>query len=194
MFSRVLNTPLSCIWVIVPVALKLCHHLLYIYTLRFKSAEAVVRRCSVEKAWLEISQNSQENTCARVSFLIKLQAQSLVFKKETLAQVFSCELYEISKNTFFYRTPPVAASKTEYATASPRSKQRWPVFSAFKGVRTFLYSLNQGTASMNCYSFWFPSNRLCEDMSNYFGVIYCTKNGTSFLKIYLVSANKFAVH
>ena len=50
---------------------------------------------------LEISQNSQENTCARVSFLIKLQ---------TLAQVFSCEFCEISKNTFSYRTPPVTVS------------------------------------------------------------------------------------
>ena len=40
-------------------------------------AEAVVRRCSVNKVFLEISQNSQENTCARVSFLIKLQALQL---------------------------------------------------------------------------------------------------------------------
>ena len=32
-------------------------------------------------------------------------------KKETLAQVFSCEFCEISKNTFFLRTPLVAASK-----------------------------------------------------------------------------------
>ena len=31
-------------------------------------AEAVVWRCSVKKRFLEISQNSQENTCARVSF------------------------------------------------------------------------------------------------------------------------------
>ena len=31
-------------------------------------------------------------------------------KKETLAQAFSCEFYEISKNTFFYRTPLLAAS------------------------------------------------------------------------------------
>ena len=37
------------------------------------SSETVVRRCSVEKVFLEISQNSQENTCARISFLIKLQ-------------------------------------------------------------------------------------------------------------------------
>ena len=35
--------------------------------------EVVVRRCYVKKVLLEISQNSQENTCARVSFLIKLQ-------------------------------------------------------------------------------------------------------------------------
>ena len=31
-------------------------------------------------------------------------------KKETLAQVFSCEFCEISKNTFFHRTPLAAAS------------------------------------------------------------------------------------
>ena len=31
-------------------------------------------------------------------------------KKETLAQVFSFEFCEICKNTFSYRTPPVATS------------------------------------------------------------------------------------
>ena len=35
--------------------------------------KAVVQRCSVKKVFLEISQNPQENTCARVSFLIILQ-------------------------------------------------------------------------------------------------------------------------
>ena len=33
--------------------------------------EAVVRRCSIKNVFVEISQNSQENTCARLSFLIK---------------------------------------------------------------------------------------------------------------------------
>ena len=42
----------------------------------------------------EISQNPQENTCAIVSFFLR-------FKQEILAQVFSCEFCEISKNTFF---------------------------------------------------------------------------------------------
>ena len=32
--------------------------------------EADVRRCFVKKMFLEISQNSQENICARASFLI----------------------------------------------------------------------------------------------------------------------------
>ena len=52
-----------------------------------RNLEAVVRRCSVKKNVLGSFANSQENTCARVSFLIK---------KETLALVFSCEFYEIS--------------------------------------------------------------------------------------------------
>ena len=38
-----------------------------------------------------------------------------LIKKETLAQVFSCDFCEISKSTFFYRTPLVAASDmTQY--------------------------------------------------------------------------------
>ena len=62
---------------------------------------AAVRRCSVKKVSLEITQHLQENTCARVSFLIKLQTLRLatLLKKETLAQVFSCKYCEISKNT-----------------------------------------------------------------------------------------------
>ena len=61
------------------------------------------RRCSVGKeVFLKISQISQENTCSRVSFLIELQAETCSFiKKDTLAQVFSFEFCEISKNTFF---------------------------------------------------------------------------------------------
>ena len=34
--------------------------------------EAVTQRCSVKKVFSEISQNSQRNTCTRVSFLIRL--------------------------------------------------------------------------------------------------------------------------
>ena len=55
-----------------------------------------------KKVCLEISQNSQENTYVRISFLIKLQAQVCNFiKKETPAKMFSYEFCGISKNTFF---------------------------------------------------------------------------------------------
>ena len=33
-----------------------------------------------------------------------------MIKKEALAQVFSCDFCGIFKNTYFYRTPPMAAS------------------------------------------------------------------------------------
>ena len=56
------------------------------------STEAVARRYSVKKVFLQISK-----AC---NFI----------KKETLAQVFSCEFSESSKINFSYRTSPVAAS------------------------------------------------------------------------------------
>ena len=68
-----------------------------------KTAEAVARRCSVKKVFIEILQNSRENTCSRVFFFNKvagLRPCNFIIKKETLAQVFSSEFCEISKNTF----------------------------------------------------------------------------------------------
>ena len=43
------------------------------------------RGVSVKKVFLEVLQNSQENTCARVSFLIKLQVSGLqlYFKRDS---------------------------------------------------------------------------------------------------------------
>ena len=45
--------------------------------------EAVARRCSMKYVFLKVLQNSQENTCVGVSFLIKLQImmQCLLLKK-----------------------------------------------------------------------------------------------------------------
>ena len=58
-----------------------------------------------KKVFFKVSQNSQENNCARVSFLINLQAfiknEACNFiKKEALAQVLSCEFSKFFKNTF----------------------------------------------------------------------------------------------
>ena len=62
--------------------------------------EAVAQRCSIKKVFLEILQNSQENTCASLFF-----RPATLSKKKTQAQVFSCEFCETSKNTLYYRTP-----------------------------------------------------------------------------------------
>ena len=71
--------------------------------------EAVAQTCFVKKVFLEISQNSQENTCAQE---FTGGGACNFIKKETLALscVFSCEFCEISKNTYFNRTTLVAAS------------------------------------------------------------------------------------
>ena len=65
------------------------------------------------EVFCKVLQNSQENTCARVSFLIKLQVSACNFmKKETLAQVFSYEFCQISQNTFFIEHLRTTASAT----------------------------------------------------------------------------------
>ena len=64
------------------------------------TVEATMRRCSTKWVSYEISQNSQENSCTGVSFLIKQQTTAWNFiKKETLALLFSCEICEIFQNT-----------------------------------------------------------------------------------------------
>ena len=64
--------------------------------------EAATAGVFLKKVSLEILQNSQENTCARVSFLLKKKINFI--KKETLAQVLSCKFCKISKNTFSENT------------------------------------------------------------------------------------------
>ena len=56
-------------------------------------------RSNHPEVFLKISQNSQENTCARASFLMNLLKTSLL--KRRLWHRFSCEFCEMFKNTFF---------------------------------------------------------------------------------------------
>ena len=73
--------------------------------------QAIAQKCSVRKVVLGNFAKAQENTCARASFLIKLQASPCNFiKKETLAQVFSFEFCKISKKTFVIEHPPATVS------------------------------------------------------------------------------------
>ena len=68
---------------------KLTYYLIVtLYTKHAIYSEAATAVVLKKKVFLEISQNSQESTCARDPFSIK-------------AQVFSWEFFEISTNTFF---------------------------------------------------------------------------------------------
>ena len=64
------------------------------------STEAVAWKCSVKNIFLKIAQNLQENTCARDSFLIMLQAKSFQ-NTFFLVQVLPCEFCESFKKPFF---------------------------------------------------------------------------------------------
>ena len=68
----------------------------------FSHSEAVVQRCSVRKLFWKISQSSQENTCARVFFLIKLQASTCNFIKGKLWQ--RCFLVKFLRTPFLQST------------------------------------------------------------------------------------------
>ena len=61
--------------------------------------------------FLNISPNSQENTCVAVFNKIAGLRPATLLKK-TPTQVFSCEFCEFFKNNFFYGALPVAASVT----------------------------------------------------------------------------------
>ena len=64
--------PLMLIVLIIVIMMKMM--MIILVNIIIRSSQ---RRCSLKKVFLEISQNSRESTCSRVSFLIKLQAQHL---------------------------------------------------------------------------------------------------------------------
>ena len=75
-----------------------------------KLAETVARRCSVRKGVLRNFVKFTAKHLCQSLFFNKFTGQACNFiKKETLAQVFSCEFSEISKNNFSYRTPLAAS-------------------------------------------------------------------------------------
>ena len=63
--------------------------------------EAAIQSCSVEEVFLENSPNSQENICARVSFLIKLQPKACnVIKKRLQHRYFHVNVAKFLRTAF----------------------------------------------------------------------------------------------
>ena len=69
------------------------------------SPEAATRGVLSGKEFLEISQNSQENTCARVPFLIKLQAApATLLKKRLWHRCFPANFVKFLRTSFSQNT------------------------------------------------------------------------------------------
>ena len=92
------------------------------------------QRCSAKKVFLEISRNSQETTCARISFLIKLQAApATLLKKRLWHRCFPVNftksirtpfLRNISGSCFLsipQATPKLSCGEYEYIYLEPKN-------------------------------------------------------------------------
>ena len=122
-----MNTPITNI----VLALKNCSSLVYITSIlvyitsittifintfqssvifHIRNCRRSHRRCSVEKVFLEFSQNSQENTCARVTFLLKLQVP--VTSKDTVTNL----LTNFKLRFHFYTPENVIKLRFSYGT------------------------------------------------------------------------------
>ena len=95
---------LFCGWNVPNLSLTHFRSMLPLYNFR-SNLPVVLRK---KGALRNFAQNSQENTCARDSFWIKLQT----FSRIRTECVEICEFCEISINIIFYRTTPMAASVT----------------------------------------------------------------------------------
>ena len=97
-----LTFPLSCVWNSAIMLYKLFNA----NSTVFLFSEAVAQNCSVKKVFLEISQNSQENTRARVSFFDKVAGfrPATLLKKRSGAGVFLWVLWNFWEHLFLQNT------------------------------------------------------------------------------------------
>ena len=111
--------------------------------------------------FFEISQNSQENACARVSSLIKLQAACNIIKKETLPQVFSSEFSKFRGTPFFTEHLWWLLLNVQWILKSLEE-----IFRAMQKYVLILHTFSQFILEFNCNK---PSNKtICKGVLNYF--------------------------
>ena len=103
------------------------------------------RRCFERKVFLAISENLHENTCASVSFLIKLQA-SVSEKRE------SGTFCEVSKNNFFTEHHWVTASSLTTSLWEDRTYYyKVPFSSSFISLKKILQSVKSQKKMFNAF-------------------------------------------
>ena len=72
-------------------------------------------------------------------------------KKKPLAQMFSCEFYEISKNSFYYRTPLVAASGWARLVKEDSFWERPSNFSVLNNIQCSMFTFQNDHWGRNLY-------------------------------------------
>ena len=90
--------------------------------------KAVFQKCSVKKVFLEISQNSQENTSARVSFLIKFATGGCFWwynKAYGLNTSYYVSLIFWSGKAFFELLRKLLGLALAILSKQSRGKHRW---------------------------------------------------------------------
>ena len=104
------------------------HHFNFIRYL--KATEAATRGVLCKKMFLENSQNSQENTCARVSFLIKLQARpATLLKKRLWHRCFPVSFVNFLRTLFLQNTSGRLLLKQNQVLLVSQIKESWENFS-----------------------------------------------------------------
>ena len=131
--------------------------------------------CSIKKSLLKSFAKFTESTCAKVSFLIKLQANTCNFiKDETLRQMFSSEFSENFKNTFFTEHPWATNSVFGYIDLRHHHICSNVCFPCLHGLDCFLWM----TSKLLCLYqglCWFPSflfkSLLCTSFQVFLGCL-----------------------
>ena len=99
------------------------------------------RRCSIKKVFLKISQNSQEKTCSKVSFLVKFQASACNYIKKKLPhRCFPANFAKLLRSSFLQNT----SGRQEVFCGKPASlsgKPQMALFTLFLGkVEVIIYN------------------------------------------------------
>ena len=147
-------------------------------TFRSSRAELFYKKGVLRKS----AKCTRKHLCQRLFFnkVAGLRSKACIFiKKEFLTQLFSCEFCKFSKNTFFYRTPSVAAKILNVIC-------RTLIMTVVKGALSALsqYLATESSLKMMKNAFYFTSKALFVLKIFKFLVIY--RNGL-IKKIKLIS-------
>ena len=107
--------------------------------LLWKMSKSNHRRCFTKKVSLKISQNSQENTCARVSFSIKL-LKRLSLKKRTWHRCFPVKFAKYLRTPFLQK-PLNEVTWLGYLSILLMSLRSWSTFKIARKFLNFLFFL-----------------------------------------------------